>query len=654
MATSGSKTVAVTSHDDLKFSWSLSSQSVANNTSTVSWKMQLISDSSGKISSTASKDWSVTVNGTKYSGTNSVGIAASTTKTLASGTTTISHSSDGTKTFNYSFSQEFAITFSGDSIGTKSGSGSGTLTTIPRKSTLSVGNGTLNTDQTLKVTRNSSSFTHTITAKCGSASKTIRTKSTDTSITFRPPIDWASQNTTGTSVSVTYTITTYNGSTSLGSNTYTKTCSIPSSVKPTVSMTVSDAMGYASTYGGYIQGLSKIKVVLSASGSYSSTIKSYKTSANGSSYTSSSFTTGVVKTVGTNTIKTTVTDSRGREGTATDDKSVTVLAYSAPKISSMSVYRASNTSGTADGNGGYLAVKFTSSYTSLSGKNTASYTLQYKKTTASSYTTKTLSLTEISSGLVTFAADTTSSYNVTLTLADKFNSVSSSGTGGSASKLFSIYKEGKGVAIGKSAEHPNLLDVAYKMAVKGTPTTLANEDYTEAISLPNASYLTGYDTSGIERPLIGYSKSNNITVGYGGWQAGTGRTHLYGNEIRFYVGTATNYKPYYEKGDTIEMYWFGAGYCSSSAKNIYFSVPLSRPVIGSPTVSITTGSFCLRQNGSYTHGTGASSFVGMSSYTAELEGNGDYIRITATMSATTNATNNASIGIQADLIIKFT
>jgi hypothetical protein len=653
MATSGSKTVAVTSHDDLKFSWSLSSQSVANNTSTVSWKMQLISDSSGKISSTASKDWSVTVNGTKYSGTNSVGIGASTTKTLASGTTTISHSSDGTKTFSYSFSQEFAITFSGDSIGTKSGSGSGTLTTIPRKSTLSVGNGTLNTDQTLKVTRNSSSFTHTITAKCGSASKTICTKSTSTSITFKPPIEWASQNTTGTSVSVTYTITTYNGSTSLGSNTYTKTCSIPSSVKPTVSMTVSDSMGYASTYGGYIQGLSKIKVVLSASGSYSSTIKSYKTSANGSSYTSSSFTTGAVKTVGSNSISTTVTDSRGRTGTAS--KSVTVLDYSAPKISNMSIYRASNTSGTSDGNGAYLAVKFTSSFTSLSGKNTASYTLQYKKTTASSYTTKTLSSTEISAGLVTFAADTTSSYNVTLTLADKFKSVSSSGTGGSASKLFSIYKEGKGVAIGKSAEHPNLLDVAYKMAVKGIPTTLADEDYAEAISMPNASYLTGYDTSGIERPLIGYSKSNNITVGYGGWQAGTGRTHLYGNEIRFYVATATNYKPYYEKGDSVNIYWLGAGYCSSSSKNIYFSIPVSKPVIASPTVSITsTKGLCLRQNGSYTHGTAASSFVNPTSYEAILEGNGDYIRVTAIMSATTNATNNAAIAVQADFTINFT
>jgi len=75
MATSGSTSIAVTSHDTLKFSWSLSSQSIVDNTSIVNWKLELISDAYGAISSTASKNWSVTVNGKAYSGTNTVGIA---------------------------------------------------------------------------------------------------------------------------------------------------------------------------------------------------------------------------------------------------------------------------------------------------------------------------------------------------------------------------------------------------------------------------------------------------------------------------------------------------------------------------------------------------------------------------------------------------
>ena len=107
MATSGSSSVTVTSWDTLKFSWETTSQSIANNTSTISWKLQLISGSSGRIDSSASKNWSVTVNGTKYSGTNTVGIANNTTKTLASNTSAIAHNSNGTKTFSYSFSHPY-------------------------------------------------------------------------------------------------------------------------------------------------------------------------------------------------------------------------------------------------------------------------------------------------------------------------------------------------------------------------------------------------------------------------------------------------------------------------------------------------------------------------------------------------------------------
>ena len=162
MGASGSKTVTATSHNNLTFKWSESSQSVANNTTTIAWSLVLTSDSYGKISSSASKTWSVTVNGTSYSGTNTVGIAASSSKTLASGSTTITHGADGKKSFSYSFSQKFGITFNGSSIGTVSGSGTGTLTTIPRASSISMSAGTMGTSSTISISRASSSFTHTV------------------------------------------------------------------------------------------------------------------------------------------------------------------------------------------------------------------------------------------------------------------------------------------------------------------------------------------------------------------------------------------------------------------------------------------------------------------------------------------------------------
>lgn len=136
MATSGSSSVKVTGNDTLKFSWERTGYSIENNTSTVKWKMELIAADGGAINSSVAKAWGITINGENYTGTNTVGIGNSTTKTLASGTVTISHNTDGSKTFSYSFSQQFKITFSGTYIDTKTGTGSGTLNTIPRQATI--------------------------------------------------------------------------------------------------------------------------------------------------------------------------------------------------------------------------------------------------------------------------------------------------------------------------------------------------------------------------------------------------------------------------------------------------------------------------------------------------------------------------------------
>lgn len=468
MATSGYKSVTVTSWDTLKFSWWEDSQSIPNNTTTIGWKLELIAGSSGKISSTTSKAWSVTVDGTKYSGTNNVGISNNATKTLASGTTTIAHNSNGTKTFSYSFSQEFSITFSGANIGTKSGSGSGTLDTIPRASSLSASNGTLGTAQTLTVTKHDGSFTHTITYKCGSASGTIATKSSNTSLSWTPPLTLAQQNTTGTTVSVVFTITTYSGDTSIGTATKSIVCSIPASVKPSVSLAVSDPMGYSNTFGAYVQGLSKIKVDVTASGNQGSTIKSYKTTADGMTYTVADFTTAAISNTGTLEINVTVTDSRGR--TASASTTISVLAYSVPKITTLNVKR-SDSQGNSSSSGSYLAITFDATITALNNANTATYKVQYKKASESTYTTVSLSnlngKLSVSNGLCVIPADTGSTYNIILTASDTFTSASKTATGSSVKKLWSVLSKGLGFAFGKVAEFEGVLDVGFKTKFTG-------------------------------------------------------------------------------------------------------------------------------------------------------------------------------------------
>lgn len=473
MATSGSKTIAVTSWDNLVFSWSASSQSVANNTTTVTWSLKLVSTSSGKIESTAQKDWRVTVNGTAYSGTNTVGISNNSTKTLASGSTVIKHDSDGTKTFSYTFSQEFAITFSGSSIGTITDSGSGTLNTIPKASSLTASNGTLNTAQTLTINRATSTFKHRIQYTCGSASGYVAGSSseftTSTSITWTPPLSLASQNTAGTSVSIKLTLTTYTSDgTAVGTSTKTISCSIPSSVKPTCAISVSDPTGYATTYGNPVKGLSKFNVVVTPTISYGSAISSYSTTVNGSKYTTASFTTDVLKSSGTLTVSSTVTDKRGRTGSAS--QSLTVLNYTAPSISKLTVGRC-NSDGTANDQGAYVKVTFSAAVTSLNSKNTATYTLKYKKSTDANFTT--VSLTDIKNSYTVtdktriFAADTGSSYVVEVEVQDNHGSAARATTASTAFTLIDFGADGTRIGLGKIAELANLLDIGLKARFAG-------------------------------------------------------------------------------------------------------------------------------------------------------------------------------------------
>ena len=494
MALSGS--VSTSKYDGRYYtvSWT-ATQSVANNTSTISWTLKAVG---GESSWYAERTLKVVLGGsTVYSKTARVERYKG---TIASGTKTITHSATGTASFSISI--QGAVYYSTVNC---TGSGSFTLDTIPRKSTLSVGNGTLNTAQTLTVTRQSTSFTHTITAKCGSASTTIVSKSTSTSISFTPPIAWASQNTTGTSVSVTYTITTYNGSTSIGSNTYTKSCTIPSSVKPSCTVTVSDATGYLSTYGAYLKGLSKFKVVVTPTTSYGSAIASYSTVANNVTYTASSFTTGVLSSSGTLTVKSTVTDKRGRSGSAS--ASVSVLDYSIPVISAMSVIRC-DASGVEDNQGEYAQVTFSASVTSLNNKNTSCYKLQYKKSSDSTYTTVTL--TDLANNYLVedatyiFEADSGYSYDIILTVTDNFKSSVHATSVSTAFTLLHFSASGKGMAMGKIVERDNILDIGFLTRMYGGYLMVLLEDGTDLndVIIPNFYHGNASTTAGyVNSPL---------------------------------------------------------------------------------------------------------------------------------------------------------
>lgn len=133
---SGYKDIWVTSYDTLRFSWWENYQVTETNATNVGWKLELIAGSAGAISSSYAKSWWVNINGSYYEGTNYISIDNNETKLLASGDTAVVHNADGTKSFSYSFAQYFGINFAGVDIKSISGSGTGTLTTIPRSAIL--------------------------------------------------------------------------------------------------------------------------------------------------------------------------------------------------------------------------------------------------------------------------------------------------------------------------------------------------------------------------------------------------------------------------------------------------------------------------------------------------------------------------------------
>ena len=439
-----------------RLSWSESDTSAADNTSKVTVTAQLIASGSYHIDSSASKNISITIDGKKYSGTCTVGISGGQTKTLFTASKTITHTSDGSKAISISGTLDIAVTLSGSYVSSVTASGTATLTNIARASSISASNGTLGTEQTITISRADSSFVHTLTYTCGNTSGTIATKTTGTSVSFTPPLSLASQNTTGTTVSITIKCRTYTSDgTALGSASKTITASIPSSVKPSVSLSVSDAMGFADRYGGYVQRMSKPAVEVAATTAYGSAIASYRTVIGGVSYTTASFTGGVLTTSGAVKITTTVTDQRGR--TASAELTINVLAYDVPAISELSLARC-NEDGTANPSGGaYLRAAFTATVTALGNKNTASYVMRYKTADGSEWTEVSLSEYEncysIADGGGQFASSITDSYDVQIIVTDGLsNTATRSASIGTAFRIIHVNPSGIGVAIGKMSD----------------------------------------------------------------------------------------------------------------------------------------------------------------------------------------------------------
>lgn len=439
MALSGTvKTNADSNGRYYQLTWS-ATQSIANNTSTISWTLSAQGYSGYWV---AERTLYVTIDGaTVYSKSNRVERQVGTIKT---GTKTIKHNSNGSRSFTITL----GAAVYGTSVNCK-GSGTFALNTIGRASALNVNGGTLGVAQTITADRKVSSFTHTLTWECGSYSGTIATKSTATSWSFTPPLELANTATKLYPVGVYFKLTTYNGSTVVGTSDQTVAMDIPTSIKPTCTVNITDPTGYSATYGGYIQNKSKMKITVTATPAYGSPIASYSIIVNKNQYNYNPATTGVITTSGSNTIIGKATDERNRTGSATT--TINVLAYSSPKIT-FTMHRCDQ-DGTENMTGSYCKVTYKAVITSLSNKNSKSIKLRYKKTNDTQYTSRTINMSAYTQeGSEIFSAEDGSSYNVQMQAIDSFETSTTTAELSTGFSIMHIAASGKGLAIGKISQ----------------------------------------------------------------------------------------------------------------------------------------------------------------------------------------------------------
>lgn len=373
----------------IRIKWSTNSQSVANNSSNVTVGVYLVVPTN--YTTTSTMKGSYTVNGSTYN----INIASTYygggEHLLKSGTYTIPHNTDGTKTFNMSAT----VTSGWTTLGKMpTASGSGTLNTIARASQPSINTYPNNSPDfnigdtiTIHMNRASTSFTHTVKINYGSTSYTIATGVTnnctfDTS-TIANALYALIPN--ANVYSNTISVTTYNGSTNIG----TKTCPYNAKVinaNPTFNAAYLDTNSTTTALTDndqlIVRNKSTLRVnVSSAAAQKSATLTSAKCVILGQTVTASLSGSSVALNIGTidtsqdTTAAVTVTDSRGNSTTKT--LNITVADWQAPSAI-ITLERHNNYYSDTD-------VTVDANYSSVDGKNAITIQLRYKKQTDSTW-----------------------------------------------------------------------------------------------------------------------------------------------------------------------------------------------------------------------------------------------------------------------------
>lgn len=338
--------------------------------------------------------YSLTVNGSTVSGTVSKSVLSDWVLIATKSVNDITHGTDGSKSITISGS---VTAPTGTSLAghTTSGSGTAKFDTVPRASTidsLSCASNYFNGKLTYKYTPQSSSFYNRcnislnlsgtyIAVKTINLGKKTATQQTATVTLTADELAIIYNKLPSTTKGVLrFTFRTYSDSgysSQIGDAAYKEiTLYVPNiaDTQPAVTMTLAPVSSLSSGFAGlYIQGKTKVKATLSATGKYSSTIKSYKMTADGATYDSDdAYTSGYLAHDGSIRVYGYATDSRSITGSTYKD--ITVIPYSKPQIQAASgesevVAARCDSSGNISDSGTYLKIKAKRSYSKVISTN---------------------------------------------------------------------------------------------------------------------------------------------------------------------------------------------------------------------------------------------------------------------------------------------
>ena len=495
MASSGSFQNTFRTGYTLRVEWKINSQSIADNTSSVTVTAFLVSSgSSYTINSSASKTVKLTINGTTYSKSASglASLSGGQKKSLFAKTVTISHSSDGSKSIGISCALDLEVTLSGTYWGTikapASGSATATLDTIPRATTPTTsGTFAVGNTVTINTPRASSAFTHTLQYSTNNSTFYSIKTGVGTSTTWELPTALVTARPSATSGTVYIRCITYNGSSQIGTKTISRTYTIPSSeAAPHVSIAASQVND--ANISQYIRGRSKVTLKASATVRYSATVKKYvfKYGSTEKTVTTTATSASVTFTLPSNAASSyaysvTLTDSRGFTASASGTQ--TTVAYTAPTISGLNIVRGNynGTTFTENSKGNSLRITANCTVSSLSSTNAKNYKIEYRLSNATTYTTliNTTAAASYAASIIRYTDaifSENASYVIRFTLSDSFESVSQIVDVPSQKVLMNFSANGKAMAIGGIASIDDALEIMLEAYATGgiKPITLAD------------------------------------------------------------------------------------------------------------------------------------------------------------------------------------